>query len=398
MNGLIAENKWAWFIKQIHTLFKARYKPYPVYKDPEVNNGIFKIKKPTGAPVTIALLSDWASDTPESQLIARQVGINDYSIHLGDTYYVGNDQEIAENFNTGHGGTWPYGTLGSFAMLGNHEMYSSGQSYFTQLLPYMGAYQKNQKKPVQVQRAGFFCLENDHWRIIGLDTGYDSLAGLFGFFQNKNLDLTPEQKDWLQNTVNINGDNRGIIFLTHHQPWSAFQEEFPKPAAFLSSIIVAGRDFLWFWGHEHWLAIYGPNKLPNGSNVYGRCIGNSGMPVELKVGGKIVQPKKQNDKANPANRHLIIYDRRHREVIDNNIPLGHNGYEILTLDGASLVVTYFDENNGNSKGRRILEEKWTIDIATGKLKGNSIKDYITKTGHPDKLNLSLFGDKLEDAI
>jgi hypothetical protein len=36
--------------------------------------------------VSIAILSDWASDTPESQLIAKQAGTNDYSIHLEDTF------------------------------------------------------------------------------------------------------------------------------------------------------------------------------------------------------------------------------------------------------------------------------------------------------------------------
>jgi hypothetical protein len=36
----------------------------------------------------------WASDTPESVNIASLVGAVDYSIHPGDTYYVGNSKEI----------------------------------------------------------------------------------------------------------------------------------------------------------------------------------------------------------------------------------------------------------------------------------------------------------------
>ena len=398
MDGLIAENKLAWLTKNLGSIWKARYVPYPVYADPATNNGIFRIQKQPGEPVTVALLSDWASDTAESQLIAQQTGVNDYSIHLGDTYYVGNDQEIAENFNTDQGGTWPYGTLGSFAMIGNHEMYSSGQSYFTQLLPYMGAYQNNSDTPAQVQQASFFCLENDYWRIIGLDTGYDSLTGFLGLTPNQNLDLTPEQKDWLTNTVQLNGDNRGIIILSHHQVFSAFEPEFPNPEAYISSLMAPGRDIIWFFGHEHWFSLYGANTMANGARVFGRCIGNSGMPVELYDDGGIVKPNNPNNVADPQNRNLVIYDQRQREVIDNNIPLGHNGYAILTLNDANLVISYFDDNGGTGSGRKILEENWTVDNTTGKLTGNSITDYTINGDQPANLQLSLFGNYLTDAI
>ncbi len=111
---------------------------FQLYSNPAVNSGIFKIQKDPAEPVTIALLSDWASNTKESRQIAQQAGINDYSIHLCDTYYVGSENEIAANFDPEKGGNWPYGTLGSFAMNGNHEMYSGGQSYFTRATPRYG--------------------------------------------------------------------------------------------------------------------------------------------------------------------------------------------------------------------------------------------------------------------
>ncbi len=141
MNGLIGENKLSWVFKNICNLGNSHYTPYPTYTGQ--GDGIFEIQKDGNELTTIALLSDWASDTAESQHIAAQVGTNDYSIHLGDTYYVGNEKEIASNFNTQQGGTWPYGTLGSFAMLGNHEMYSGGKTYFEQLLPFKGEFITN---------------------------------------------------------------------------------------------------------------------------------------------------------------------------------------------------------------------------------------------------------------
>ncbi len=398
MDGLVSENKWTWIKKNFGSIWRGHYKPYPVYSDSFKNNGIFKIHKPGNSAISIALLSDWASDTAESQLIAAQAGIQDYSIHLGDTYYVGNEKEIAENFNTDKGGTWPYGKYGSFAMIGNHEMYSSGQSYFTQLLPRMGIYKDGKKKVVQTQLASFFCLENEYWRIIGLDTGYDSLTGLFGLTPNRELDLTPEQKSWLENTIKLNDDNRGIIFLSHHQCFSAFEIEFPNPAETIASLISPTRNILWFWGHEHMLSVYGPNKLQNGSTVFARCIGNSGMPVELKNENGSIKAPKSNDPANPQNRNLILYDQRQREVIKGDIPLGHNGYVLLDLEDDKLSINYFDDNNGGDKGRKILQENWTIDLSNGNLTGDTITDLTLDNNEPLNAGLSLFGENLQDAI
>ena len=396
MDGLVEENKLTWFLKNVCSVCQAKYTPYPVYTGD--NTGIFKIEKPSSEPVTIALLSDWASYTAESQLVAKQTGINDYSIHLGDTYYVGNDKEIAENFNTDQGGTWPYGTLGSFAMIGNHEMYSSGKSYFTQLLPYMGAYVPDQEKPVQVQQASFFTLENEYWRIVGLDTGYNSLTGLLGLTPNTDLDLTAEQKTWLQNTVRLSDDNRGIIILSHHQCFSAFESEFPKPAAYIASLLPAGRDIIWLWGHEHYFSVYGPNKMSNGGNLFARCIGNSGMPVELYTTDGGVKRPRNNDPASGENRNLVLYDSRKRQVLNGNIPLGYNGYLIMTLQANNMTITYFDDNNLAETSRKILEEKWTIDNTTGALTGTSINDFTINGDQPAELQLSLFGGYLSDAI
>ncbi|RYF83811.1 MAG: metallophosphoesterase, partial [Chitinophagaceae bacterium] len=182
----------------------------------------------------------------------------------------------------------PYGSQGSFALLGNHEMYSSGRSYFTQLLPYMGNYVPSHDKD---QQASFFCLENDCWRIIGLDTGYYSLKGWLGIKGNNKLDLHDTQKEWLRNTVRLSDDNRGLIFLSHHQCFSAFEDEFPKPAEFIASLLPAHKNVIWLWGHEHWFSVYGANKLANGATMYARCVGNSGMPVELNKKKEAKQPR-----------------------------------------------------------------------------------------------------------
>jgi len=393
MNGLISRNRWAWIKKNIGSLWHGRYKPYPDYKD-TANHGVFQMT----ANTTIALLSDWASDTVESRLIAQQAGIQDFSIHLGDTYYVGNVKEIAENFNTDFDGTWPYGRLGSFALLGNHEMYSSGDAYFDQLLPYMGLYAPGQDLPVQAQKAPFFCLENQDWRIIALDTGYDSLKGLFGLSPNKKLQLPTEQQAWLRQILANGSDRRGLIFLSHHQCFSAFEDEFPGPADLLAELLPVDRSVLWLWGHEHWFSVYGPNRISNGPTVYGRCIGNGGMPVELQDDDGGIHKPKNNDPHAGENRNLVLYDQRQREVIDG-LPLGHNGYVLLSLAGPQAQISYYDDNGGSGPGRKILEETWLREPATGKLLGQSIVDLTATPGARAEEQLTLqLSKELRDAI
>jgi hypothetical protein len=393
MHGLVDENKLTWLLKCLAHLGNHHY-PYQSYDHPEANNGIFKIQEPSqgdpGKGTTIALLSDWASDTPEAVNVAGLVGQRDYSIHLGDTYYVGNSKEIADSFNDDAGAPWPYGSKGSFAMLGNHEMYSSGKSYFTELLPYMGIYSDG--KTVQRQEASYFCLENDYWRIIGLDTGYNSLRGIFGITPNTAMTLPDQQFAWLRDTVAMDKDRRGIILLSHHQAISAFDPyEFHGIVPQLAGLVGADRTVLWFCGHEHILALYGHNRLGGSLDCFTRCIGNGGMPVEINH----LVPKSANP-TDTANRNLVLFDKRIRNTIDDRIPLGHNGYTMLNLDKERLTVNYYDDSAGGASP--ILTEEWTIDVLSGKLTGVSITDHSGEDPLKASGQLTHFQDDLDLAI
>ena len=66
-----------------------------------------------------------------------------FTIHLGDVYYVGDSNEVRENFLAEKTSPytpvkWPMGAKGGFALNGNHEMYAEGNGYWRMVLPRMG--------------------------------------------------------------------------------------------------------------------------------------------------------------------------------------------------------------------------------------------------------------------
>ena len=80
---------------------------------------------------TIGLTGDWGTGDASSRSIAQRMTDlkPDHTIHLGDIYYAGAENEVRNKFLA----LWPAGTspnASSFALNGNHEMYSGGIGYF----------------------------------------------------------------------------------------------------------------------------------------------------------------------------------------------------------------------------------------------------------------------------
>jgi 3',5'-cyclic AMP phosphodiesterase CpdA len=163
----------------------------------------------------VALLADWGGDNDAAKTIAAIVRRQkpDIAVHLGDIYYGGTKLEceifldmwpLREDIND------PKSQIqkkGSFALNGNHEMYSGGEYYFNTVLPAFG-----QPQP-------FFCLENQYWRILGLDTAY---AG--GRLKPQSeQDPIAGQWNWL--FERLRSSKKANILLTHHQPVSAHHQE-----------------------------------------------------------------------------------------------------------------------------------------------------------------------------
>lgn len=325
------------------------YQFYPAEDD----SGIYPLQPAPGqGTVSVALLSDWANDTRESDAVAHLVTryAPDYTLHLGDVYFVGTPKEIEENFTAPYA-SWHYGLSGSLALSGNHEMYSNGNAFFNHLLPAMFAMKGEVKK---TQRAGFFCLENEFWRIIGLDTAYTSVGRpLLEVLFPPDCHLRKEQTDWLKNEVKLGdpADRRGIIFLSHHPVISGYRNAYHRPARQIAELLgEASRPVIWFWGHEHRLIGYRFGEVVEGLNLYGRCIGTGGMPVETDL------PPDGEDRA-----RIAFYDRRIRTKIGRH-NVGYNGFVGLALTGAELTVSYRDVED-----RLVLEERWRVEMESGNL-------------------------------
>jgi hypothetical protein len=298
--------------------------------------------------IRIALCGDWGTGTDEAHDVAQRIKESEphYTIHLGDIYYVGDGPEVRSNFlgepnkDTDYEPClWPSGSKGAFALLGNHEMYARGNAYFELMLPKLGLMGAQRKE----QKASFFCLENEFWRIIALDTGYDSVGWpIVEVIFPPACGLTGDQLRWIRNELKLRDDGRGIILLSHHQYYSRFDTWYPTAARQLTEFLK--RPVIWFWGHEHRMAAYAEFGVQGGVQAFGRCIGHGGMPVELPS-GEPLHPKCP----------LEFIDKRPYKN-DENLTLGMNGFARIVLKGPTLGAEYVDLHGGV-----VFSESWQIE-------------------------------------
>ena len=207
--------------------------------------------------VRVSVAGDWGTGTDESEAVATRMKEFDphFTIHIGDIYYVGDPPEVNENClgvknpnNNYKPVIWPHGKCGSFALNGNHEMYANGGGYFEVFLPTLGMH-NNAEESAHGQQTSFFCLQNTHWRIIAVDTGYNSIGvpilshiPLINSIPGVGGDckLPDELKKWLRDMVAPAADKRGLIVMSHHQPHSGFEGDYSRPATELWEVQSCG--------------------------------------------------------------------------------------------------------------------------------------------------------------
>jgi Calcineurin-like phosphoesterase len=316
--------------------------------------------------IRIGISADWASGTRESDYVAQLMmkGFDPHhTIHVGDIYYIGSEAEAKSNClgvapdHVQKGVKWPSGSIGSWALAGNHEMYGLDKGYFNTFLPNVGL-----ANSTKGQLASYFVLENSYWRVINLDTGYHTYAL---FIDSKNNTQPQAVIDWLVDTVKLNDptDTRGIIFISHHQYRSAFDTPYLATPKQLAKLVPAGRQVLWLWGHEHRLALYNMSSFGGVDlNAYGRCLGVGGFPVSM---GGIPGDARASG--------LVAYDDRQYSVLDGiiNNNIGFNGFTRMYLNQTEARLEYYSlvlDQNGvlsNTTSTLLITETFQANLDSG---------------------------------
>ena len=270
-----------------------------------------------GGRTRIFLVGDWGTGIPRAQRVAETMRIHIeqamaekdlevHVVHLGDVYYSGFGYEYTRRFLP----YWPVypdeaAQVGSWSLVGNHDMYSGGQGYWKQLL--------TDARFAGHDGCSYFSFENDDWRILALDTSW------------KDGDLAGRQPEWLEQK--LAGPGKTIV-LSHHQLFSVFSD---APAGLHETtleMLAKHPVHAWFWGHEHRCMTFTPF-----ANVqYGRCIGHGGVPV--------YQFHNPNDTPPYPGQYEYC------DVIKGSLspePWQVMGFAILDLDGGQASVEYRNE-------------------------------------------------------
>jgi 3',5'-cyclic AMP phosphodiesterase CpdA len=281
----------------------------------------------------VAILGDWGTNLYGAPIcagnIAKDAGRYAMLLHLGDIYYSGTPNETKERFLE----RWPHRTDDSLirrALNGNHEMYSGGFAYYDEILPAFD------------QWGSYFALVNDHWLLVGLDTGHVE------------HDMDEIQIKWLNSVLDLpETREKKLVFFSHHQLFSRLNGQGTKLAdeTKLGKMLKAGRVHAWYWGHEHRCCIYDPH--PGYGDLLARCIGHSGMPetrekvkdwpVERTINAlqDSVQWKRFASISNQGGGVLspsgLVLDGRNRYISGEEEKFAPHGYAVLSFDGPDLV-------------------------------------------------------------
>lgn len=321
---------------------RSHLRPFPTHKQ---NPAIDPVKRLDGDSIKIAIAGDWGTGTtaptgrPEDQApfdTARAVAEGmrklepDYTIHLGDVYYSGLQNEERERFLS----VWPKGSKGAYALNSNHEMYSGGTGYFDVLLKDPD-FQKSQ------QGLSYFALTNVNWLIIGLDTAFlachQSARYNEGFLSDPNMVNGSDQVEWLLDLLKSNPGKR-VILLTHHDGFTVntvsgevtMRPLYNEATRILSDV----RDWWWYWGHVHDVVVYKRIPLGSNSSVTPRCVGHGAIPF---------LPARPDVDRLGLDKFRVQWAESDLARKNGDPKRAPNGFALVTLTGADLHEEFYDE-------------------------------------------------------
>ena len=262
----------------------------------------------------VVVVGDWGTGLKGAQDVGIQMGrkVADarrerrqvHVLHLGDVYYSGWKEEYERRFIPFWPVQQPTDGVSSWALNGNHDMYSGGRGYFGFLL--------RDKLFAAQNGSSYFRIGNDEWQLLGLDSAY------------KDFDLAGGQAAWVGSKL---GESKRTMLLSHHEPFTSFIDDFaePKMVARLREAIGSRTIDAWLWGHEHLCCVYDDDLHPY--LHFGSCIGHGGVPV-LPLGAKRPHLQWQFDGS-----------ELHADVAWQSF-----GFAVLDFDGGDLEITYWDQS------------------------------------------------------
>jgi hypothetical protein len=308
--------------------------------------------------VRLVLLADWGTGRPEARHLAKKAAtfVTDserpvHVVHLGDTYYSGTKEEAQAHLLE----PWPVTMrqaaegVHSWALNGNHDMYSGGEGLFETTL---GDPRFAQQK-ADGAATSWFHLQSDTWDIVGLDTAYrnplldirhgDFLAfGRIGYLHGSQAAYLKEH---------CGKDGRKLLLLSHHQLFSAYDEDATNDSALrpaLKDTLERGVD-AWFWGHEHDCLAYGPLEGVNAARV----IGHGAVPMLLRtdppgtpIDGRpdsVVKPGNSEKYPPEPALDAVEWEFRGMVIGDDGVKWGQHGFAVVDVVGDTLQVSHVND-------------------------------------------------------
>ena len=288
---------------------------------------VLDVKLPPDA--TIGIIGDWGTGSQTAADLLRQVANKNphLVIHLGDIYYSGTQPECTGFLQDVRAILGP--KVPVYSLSGNHDMYSGGVGYYWLV---------DQLK----QRSSYFCIRNDNWQFLAMDTGYNDFNPFT--VELSVPGLTRVEATWHLDKIAQAG-TRKTVLMSHHPLFSAFE---PIGGNKINDELlrifqpVLGDIAVWFWGHEHRLDIYGSYTLnADGKQATlqrGRCVGCSAIPIRVTT--KHYQ-KCFDDVP------LVEYPKGSGKTIQlgNDGAIYNLGYAVMQLQGASATISYYQHTD-----------------------------------------------------
>ena len=378
---------YRWFKKYLRYRFRPKHPLIP--QDAARGEGVFPLHSEGSGSVRVALTGDFADGSDNARDVAAGIDdLNvDYTWFLGDIYRVGAIHEVERNFLGLHGGVaWPRGKSGSLAVPGNHEYQSGAHAFYSHAMPYLGV-RTGQTQARDEQTATYFCMENDHWLVIGLDTGYHSVkwAGIeglvkilnklwvlrnFSFIQDLKTKLPKEMLAWLEALLKRDGvGDKALIFLSHHQYLTTLdgRGDHPKPGKQIAAL-VRKRRVLWFQGHGHRLEIHGEHtRNPGNLVVYARTVGNGSETDAVAL--------TQDQIHKIGETGLRFADNRMKDPEEKS---GYPGFATLEFKGDEVTIGYHALSGADGPTESVFSER--VRSVDGDVSEPEVLDYRRDTG------------------